>query len=131
MSDLLVVVDDIAQVVATGVVRLADAHGVVGEVDIAVVAEELRHGCGRAAWICRVVCSMIMRLSYSAGRESEGVGEGAVEVVSVKMCCLQDRGSSRSPSSFPKFEARAFSCLMLASLPWTPKASPVSCESTH
>jgi hypothetical protein len=51
MSNLLVVVDDVAQVVATRVVRLADAHGIVGEVDIAVVAEELRHGCGR----CRVV----------------------------------------------------------------------------
>lgn len=38
MSDLLVVVDDIAQVVATRVMRLAHAHGVVGEVDIAVVA---------------------------------------------------------------------------------------------
>ena len=47
MSDLLVVVDDIAQVVATRVMRLAHAHGVVGEVDIAVVAEELRHGCDR------------------------------------------------------------------------------------
>lgn len=47
MSDLLVVVDDIAQMVATGVVRLAHAHGVVGQVDIAVVAEEFRHGCGR------------------------------------------------------------------------------------
>lgn len=55
MADLLVVVDDIAQVVATGVVRLADAHGVVGEVDIAVVAEELRHGCGRVMVVCRVV----------------------------------------------------------------------------
>lgn len=51
MSDLLVVVDDVAQVVATRVMRLAHAHGVVGEVDIAVVAEELRHGCGREVWI--------------------------------------------------------------------------------
>lgn len=48
MSDLLVVVNDVAQVVATRVMRLAHTHGVVGEVDIAVVAEELRHGCGRA-----------------------------------------------------------------------------------
>lgn len=117
MSDLLVVVDDIAQVVATRVVRLSDAHGVVGEVDIAVVAEELRHGCGRVVWVGRVVCSMFMRLSYSACCESGSVGEGVVEVVSLKMCCLQDRGSSRSPYAFPKFEARAFSRLMLASLP--------------
>lgn len=34
----LVVVDDVAQVVAAAVVRLADAHGVVRQVDIAVVA---------------------------------------------------------------------------------------------
>ena len=44
----LVVLDDVAQVVAAAVVGLAHAHRVVGEVDIAVVAEELRHGCGRA-----------------------------------------------------------------------------------
>lgn len=43
MSDLLVVVDDIAHVVAAVVVSLSHAHGVVGEVDIAVVAEEFRH----------------------------------------------------------------------------------------
>lgn len=66
MSDLLVVVDDVAQMVATRVMRLAHAHGVVGEVDIAVVAKELRHGCGRVVCICRVVYSAIMRLSSSA-----------------------------------------------------------------
>ena len=66
MSDLLVIVDDVAQVVATRVMRLAHAHGVVGEVDIAVVAEELRHGCGRVTWTGRVVYPMVMRLSYSA-----------------------------------------------------------------
>lgn len=38
MSNRLVVLDDVAQVVAAGVVRFADAHGVVSEVDIAVVA---------------------------------------------------------------------------------------------
>lgn len=43
MSDLLVIVDDVAHVVAAVVVSLAHAHGVVGEVDIAVVAEEFRH----------------------------------------------------------------------------------------
>lgn len=46
MPDLLVVIYDVAQVVAAGVVRFAHAHGVVGEVDIAVVAEEFGHGCG-------------------------------------------------------------------------------------
>lgn len=66
MADLLVVVDDIAQVVAAGVVRLAHAHGVVGEVDIAVVAEELRHGGGRVVCTCRVVLRAVMRLRYSA-----------------------------------------------------------------
>ena len=43
MSNLLVVVDYIAQVVAARVMRLAHAHRVVGQVDIAVVAEEFRH----------------------------------------------------------------------------------------
>lgn len=41
--DLLVISLDVAQVVATAVVRLAHAHTVVCEVHIAVVAEELRH----------------------------------------------------------------------------------------
>jgi len=34
----LVVVHDIAEVISAAIVRLAYAHGVVGEVDIAVVA---------------------------------------------------------------------------------------------
>ena len=34
----LVVVDNISEVVAAAVVRFADTHGIVGEVDIAVVA---------------------------------------------------------------------------------------------
>lgn len=56
MADLLVVVDDIAQVVAAGVVCFAHAHGVVREVDIAVVAEELGHGRGlRVARVSRCV----------------------------------------------------------------------------
>ena len=38
VADLLVVVYDIAQVVSAGVVGASHAHGVVGEVDIAVVA---------------------------------------------------------------------------------------------
>jgi hypothetical protein len=43
MTDLLVVVNNVAQVVASAVVRLAHAHGVVRKVHIAVVAEELGH----------------------------------------------------------------------------------------
>lgn len=40
VTDLLVVVDDVAQVVAAAVVRLAHRHAVVRQVDIAVVAED-------------------------------------------------------------------------------------------
>jgi hypothetical protein len=54
MSDLLVVVDHVAQVVAAGVMRLAHAHRVVGQVDIAVVAEELRHGGAVAIALCSI-----------------------------------------------------------------------------
>lgn len=44
MADLLVVVDDVSEVVPSAVVCFPDAHGVVREVDIAVVAEKFRHG---------------------------------------------------------------------------------------
>jgi hypothetical protein len=54
MSNLLVVVDYIAQVVAARVMRLAHAHRVVGQVDIAVVAEELRHGGAVAVACCSI-----------------------------------------------------------------------------
>jgi hypothetical protein len=40
----LVVVDDVAQVVAAAVVGFAHAHRVVGEVDVAVVAEDWEEG---------------------------------------------------------------------------------------
>lgn len=43
VADLLVVVDYVAEMVAAAVVRLPHAHGVVREVDIAVVAEEFGH----------------------------------------------------------------------------------------
>ena len=43
MADLLVVIDNVANVVATAVVRFSNGHRVVGEVDIAVFAEEARH----------------------------------------------------------------------------------------
>ena len=67
MADLLVVVDDIAQMVTAGVVCFAHAHGVVSEVDIAVVAEELRHGCvsrvARASrWVCGGYATVLQRL---------------------------------------------------------------------
>ena len=39
----MVVVHDVAEVVAAAVVRFSDGHGVVGKVDIAVIAEVLRH----------------------------------------------------------------------------------------
>ena len=45
VPDLLVVVDDVAQVVAAGIVGFAHAHAVVREVDVAVVAKEFGH-CG-------------------------------------------------------------------------------------
>ena len=49
-SNLLVVVDDITEVVTAAVVSFAHAHRVVGEVDIAVVAEEFRHLGGGLSW---------------------------------------------------------------------------------
>jgi len=102
MSDLLVVVNDVAQVVATRVMRLSHAHGVVGEVDIAVVAEELRHGCGRVVWICRSGYSMITRLSYSARREGGTVIEGVVVEVNLKLC-LSSRSQWKSkPVGLPQ-----------------------------
>lgn len=44
VANLLVVVDDVAQVVAAAVVGLAHAHAVVREVDIAVVAKDWEEG---------------------------------------------------------------------------------------
>lgn len=43
VSNLLVIIDDVSQVISTAVVGLAHAHGVVRKVDVAVVAEEFRH----------------------------------------------------------------------------------------
>jgi hypothetical protein len=56
VPDLLVVFDDVAQVVASAVVGFAHAHAVVREVDVAVVAEELRH-CGGVAEDVRLAAS--------------------------------------------------------------------------
>ena len=102
MSDLLVVVDDVAQVVATRVMRLAHAHGVVGEVDIAVVAEELRHGCGRVVWICRSVYLGVTRLSYSARREGGSVVEGIVVEVNLELCLSSRSRSKSKPIGLPQ-----------------------------
>lgn len=49
MSDLLIVFHHVPQVITAAVMRLPDAHGVVGEVYIAIVAEELRHRRGDGA----------------------------------------------------------------------------------
>lgn len=43
MTDLLVVVHNISQMVTATVMGLPHAHGVMSEIDIAVVAEEFRH----------------------------------------------------------------------------------------
>lgn len=43
VSNLLVVFCDVSQVVATSVMRLSNRHGVMREVDIAIIAEEFRH----------------------------------------------------------------------------------------
>jgi hypothetical protein len=44
VTDLLVVVDDVTEVVATAIVGFAHRHGVVCQVDIAVVAEDYEQG---------------------------------------------------------------------------------------
>ena len=49
MADLLVVIDNITDVIATAVVRFADRHGVVREVDIAIFTVVSRHFGGRDA----------------------------------------------------------------------------------
>jgi hypothetical protein len=46
MSDLLVVLDDVADVVAPTVVGFAYGHRVVCEIDITILAEEARHTDG-------------------------------------------------------------------------------------
>ena len=56
MPDLLVVVYNVAKVVAAAVVSFAHAHAVVGEVNVAVVTEELRHLDG--------VLSAMLRFCY-------------------------------------------------------------------
>lgn len=68
MPDLLVVVDDVAQVVSAAVVSLAHAHRVVREVHVAVVAED---------WRCHV--------SYFLDGWREGWREGEVGGIRVGM----------------------------------------------
>lgn len=50
MADLLVIFYDVSQVVSAAVVRLPHAHGVVRQVDIAIVAKELGH-LERQRWL--------------------------------------------------------------------------------
>lgn len=57
VTDLLVVVDDVTEVISAAVVRLSDAHRVVREVDIAVVAEEFGHLHYSFARGCACSCS--------------------------------------------------------------------------
>lgn len=45
MTDLLVVVDHVSKMITTTIMGLPNAHGIMGEVDIAVIAEEFGHGC--------------------------------------------------------------------------------------
>ena len=52
MANLLVVIDDVAQVVAAAVVRLTHRHAVVRQVDIAVVAEDWRRRADGLARAC-------------------------------------------------------------------------------
>jgi hypothetical protein len=89
-------------VVAARVMRLAHAHGVVGEVDIAVVAEELRHGCDRGVGICRSVFSRIMRLSYSARWEVGSVVEGVVAEVDLELCWSSRSRLKSKPVGLPQ-----------------------------
>lgn len=58
----MVVVYDIAQVVATAVVCFAHAHRVVGEVDIAVVAEDCTETCALVLTTCLAVGVVILHL---------------------------------------------------------------------
>jgi hypothetical protein len=51
VSDLLVIVDDVAQMVSAGVVGLAHAHRVVRQVHIAVVAEDYIEQC-QVSFLC-------------------------------------------------------------------------------
>lgn len=71
--NLLVVGLDVAQVVATAVVRLAHAHAVVCEVHIAIVAEELRHVRDSASdydasrdWVALVCGEFVQRVASSS-----------------------------------------------------------------
>lgn len=43
MSDLLIVLGHVPQMIATSVMRLAHRHGIMCEIHIAVIAEELGH----------------------------------------------------------------------------------------
>lgn len=69
MTNLLVVVDNIADVVATGVVSLAHAHRVVCQVDIAIVAKDWWRGKKEVSFTDRVdeLEEVIKRFSLHLG----------------------------------------------------------------
>jgi hypothetical protein len=72
----LVIVHDVAKVVPSAVVGLAHAHGVVREVDIAVVAYSIlvyvSAGLIRVLWPCRCDGGVIMR--RGGGDRTENCG---------------------------------------------------------
>lgn len=43
MTNLLIVVDHIPEMISAGIMSLSYRHRVVGEVDIAIITEEFRH----------------------------------------------------------------------------------------
>lgn len=62
VADLLVIVNYVSQMVSTTVVSLAHTHGIVREVDIAIIAEELGHFgnlCDRSCWGDQQVIVMV------------------------------------------------------------------------
>jgi hypothetical protein len=65
----LIVVDDIAEVVAAAVVSFAHAHGVVGEVDIAVVA------CVSRGLACTFACKCILYIARASHDLQKSDGE--------------------------------------------------------
>jgi hypothetical protein len=72
VADLLVIVYDVAQVVAAAVVGFPHAHRIVREVDIAVVAKELRHF--RFLSVIEAHKEKVVRRAMSSGLILIGVG---------------------------------------------------------
>lgn len=90
MYRTLVVVYDISQVVATAVVCFAHAHRVVGEVDIAVVAED-----------CTETCALVLRTCLALGVVLHFGILNALFWVPLVRCCVD---SVPSPGGVAKVE---------------------------